>query len=305
MRKIIIAIIVTIFLIAPLEKAKGQHLRLTIESADFPTANILTGVNAKISFGLSRFDLFLQAGQYVQWLEERLVSAHYNWDGLYWERNPWQPEHYLQRFASMTMLNGGIKFRITDKDRAILGFRAEFPDLQGFVLWHYYFGYARRENLSQRTNIELSILLNPRWPQVLRVNHEIQGVGAHVRYGLVAVSAGLNFEISNNFYLTTQLTYLRRYGVNWYGGVDGDGVSLWVMNDNILARILTRNLINFSIGIHYHIPIFGGQQQQAQQRPPRQRVAPHQRALPCPPGQMRHLRSWDRPSSVFNHPTRR
>ena len=32
---------------------------------------------------------------------------------------------------------------------------------------------------------------------------------------------------------------------------------------------------------------------------------PAHRGLPCPPGQMRHNRSWDRPSPIFNHPTGR
>jgi len=50
----------------------------------------------------------------------------------------------------------------------------------------------------------------------------------------------------------------------------------------------------------------GGRWGQAcQQRTPRQQVSPRHRALPCPPGQMRHQRSWDRPSSVFNHPSGR
>jgi len=35
------------------------------------------------------------------------------------------------------------------------------------------------------------------------------------------------------------------------------------------------------------------------------RASPRNRALPCPPGQMRHNRSWDRPSPIFNHPSAR
>ena len=74
----------------------------------------------------------------------------------------------------------------------------------------------------------------------------------------------------------------------------------------ILGGYRNNNFLTIAIGF----TICGGslhhQQRQArQQRTPRQQVSPRHRALPCPPGQMRHQRSWDRPSSVFNHPTAR
>jgi len=60
-----------------------------------------------------------------------------------------------------------------------------------------------------------------------------------------------------------------------------------------------RNTMWFSFRVNF---ARRGNLQQAVQRP---QVSPRHRALPCPPGQMRHNRSWDRPTSVFNHPTAR
>jgi len=298
MKKIIITVITTIFMIAP--TTKGQTWKRGTLDADFPTVNVLTGVNAKISFGLWRFEPFLEIGQYFQIFEESMMTGEWrrSWIGDWrggsysdWELSG-KSEYYVPRFANMQIINLGTRFRITNRSLIIVGCIINFTSSR-FEWYHPYLGYIRRESLSQRTSIELSILLNPRWPRELSAHH--YGIGTS--HGLVAVGAGLNFEIFNNFYLTTQLMYLRRLGVNWRGhNRETDRVA----SDNIL----TQNLIDFSIGIHYHIPIFGGQQQ-APQRPPRQRVAPHHRALPCPPGQMRHGRSWDRPSSVFNHPSGR
>ena len=294
MRKVIITVIATIFMIAP--TAKGQTWEIVY--ADFPTVNVLTGVNAKISFGLWRFEPFIEIGQYFQVFEESVMTEEWRrswiWDWQGGDYSDWElsgkRERYVPRFANMQIINLGTRFRITNRSFIIVGCIMNFTS-RSFDWYHPYLGYIRRESLSQRASIELSILLNPRWPRELSAVH----YGFGPRYGLVAVGAGLNFEIFNNFYLTTQLMYLRRLGV-YLRGYNRERVA----SDNIL----TRNLIDFSIGIHYHIPIFGGQQQ-AQQRPPRQRVAPHHRALPCPPGQMRHQRSWDRPSSVFNHPSGR
>jgi len=279
MRKIIITLIATFFMIAPFENAKGQ-MESRITSADFPTVNVLTGVNARLSFGLWRFEIFGQIGQYFQMFEERMTRENY-WS----ERR----ELHSPRFQSMQIINVGMKFRVTERDRIILGSSGNYlsgawVDIDNW--WQdFYLGYIRKENLSQRTSIEFCMLFTPPF---------LQWNWGQFRYGAVAVGTRLNFEIFNNLKLTTQLMYTRKFNVRNYSF------------ENISReRLLTRNIINFSVGMHYHIPLFGGQQQQAQQRPPCQRVAPHQRALPCPPGQMRHNRSWDRPSSVFNHPTGR
>ena len=315
MRKIIITVIATIVLIAPFEKTKGQEQwEYRVVSADFPTTNILTGATGKLSLRLWRFEPFVQFGAYLQMFEERMTTEtwHYtqNWIP---PQNPWgNPEYYWDwglflrdeihspRFQSMATYNIGVKFRVTDRDRIMLGFTSNNfgGNLYRLSFYDLYLGYIRRENLSQRLSVELSALFaSPSWGGIMveeswgfsRFRHSFV-------YGFVAVGAGLNYEIFPNLKLGVQLKYTRRFDVRFFDFERSKNTSG--------ERLLTRNLLDFSIGIHYHIPIFGGQQQ-AQQRQPRQRVAPHQRALPCPPGQMRHNRSWDRPSSVFNHPSGR
>ena len=291
MRKIIIAFIITIFMIAPSENVKGQWQSIITE-AHFPTVNVLTEINTKLSFGIGRVELFGQFGLYFQTFEDKVTIETWNFEGLHQRL-----ELHTQRFAPMEIINAGIKFRITDKDRIILGYKISDNILRlsgNLLLRQSYLGYIRRENLSQRMNVELSLLLNPGWSFLGNLSSSIRSLGGYGRGGFAAFGAGLNYELVRNLNLNLRLKYTRWYNVRhpqWLEVVTTE-------------RHFTYNFINFSIGIHYHIPLFGGQQQ-APQRPPRQRVAPHQRALPCPPGQMRHNRSWDRPSSVFNHPTAR
>jgi len=324
MRKIIITVIATFFLIAPFENAKGQR-QMLVTSADFPTVNVLTGVNAKLSLGLWRFEPFVEVGQYVQFFRESMTTEAWlleGWFGsqyLHSEQLESRYRYYSPRFASMQILNVGIRLIVTDSDRIILGFRTNkvgagstaFTGVgignevlyrhgdsierqrNSGVFNQFYFGYIRRESLSQRMNMEISarLMTSRPWFMSSRV--------MHFQHGALAVGVGLTYEVIQNLKLSIQLDYTRRYNV--WGGGGGLAIDNWHPERNVV----TRNLLDFSIGIHYHIPIFGVLHQQAQQRPPRQRVAPHQRALPCPPGQMRHGRSWDRPSSVFNHPSGR
>jgi len=309
MRKIIITVIATFFLIAPFEKAKGQWQEQTvITSADFPTVNVLTGVNARLSFGFWWFELFGEIGQCFQVFEEQMTTETWGWSS--WIGN-WQlsnrTEYYSPRFQSMPSVNFGMKFRVTDRDCIILGYSGNF-----LLSWHrvfnwshhFYLGYIRRENLSQRTSIEFSVLYTPSrslWSWLEGDSWGFGGLGSRTSFLLGAMDVGvrLNYEVVRNLKLNVQLGYVGRFNVR-------QSTSWEIYAENVSGeRLLTRNFLNLSVGVHYHFQIFGGQQQQAPQRQPRQRVAPHHRALPCPPGQMRHGRSWDRPSSVFNHPSGR
>jgi len=288
MRKIIITLIATIVMISPFEGANGQRLtnETNITSAYFPTVNVLTGVNARLSIRLWRFEPFVQFGAFLQMFEERMAEEWWCercWEGAdYWVRE----EYHLPRFANKLITNIGTDFRITDSDRIRIGVRTE--EITGIA--RPYLGYVRRQVLSQRISADLFLYTTIPFTD-----------GGSAVFGFLynAVTAGirLNYEIVRNLKLNIELDYTKRYNIRHW--------SRTIALNNISGeRLTTRNLIDFSIGIHYHIQ-FGGRPQQTPQRPPRQRVAPHQRALPCPPGQMRHLRSWDRPSSVFNHPTAR
>ena len=310
MRKIIITFIATIVLIATFEKAKGQRTTQAVAtSANFPTVNVLTGVNAKISFGIWRFEPFIQYRVHLQMLEERITIETMtieSWGGV--EHST--VTHYSSRFDNGSILNFGMRFRITDNDRVKIGHKSSghnsFSRLGSQFWMESYLGYIRKINLSQRKSLELSASHALNWRPLIpdrglykRSNGHVNFSGYRFEYLFVSIFGRLNYEIARNLNLNVQLSYTRRYRVRDEIVAHVGG---WTMENISGERFITRNIIDFSVGIHYH---FGGQQQQAQQRPPRKRVAPHQRALPCPPGQMRRNRSWDRPSSVFNHPSAR
>ena len=347
MRKIIITVIATFFMIAPLEKAKGQiwvdrrQQENRLISADFPTTNILTGVNTRLSFGIWRFELFVQIGQFFQVFDERMTTEGwiYDWvprepDGRegYWDwRLRTREEFHSSRLESTLIFDYGIVFRVADRHRVKIGMTG-MPFLIGVagfgtnsngcwlgstqhysylidgtvasgrigrgLDWRYfYLGYMHSIDLSQRVRLDLNV----QYGTTLR---SLGDINAHLSiltlvYQQINFGVRLNYEVVRNLRLNVQFGYTRRYSVR-----ERQQQQDWWYPLGNIETVLTRNLLDFSIGIHYHIQ-FGVQPQQAQQRPPRQRVAPYQRALPCPPGQMRHLRSWDRPSSVFNHPTAR
>jgi len=318
MRKIIITVIATFFMIAPFEKAKGQRQsEYRIVSVNFPTANILTGINTRLSVGVWRFDVFAQIGGYLQIFEEQMTTERWErwWDGTWTLLS--REEFHSPRFERTLIFDYGIIFRITDRHWVTTGLRGVpflfgsglgniqhynrydgFTNRGGHYWRHSYLGYIYRINLLPRLNLDLNAQLG------VAFESQSFGTGAGFQrvalaYHQISLGARLNFEIVRNLKLNMQLEYAGRYNVRQRRWFDHD------QPIETSESILTRNLLDFSIGIHYHIPIFGGQQQQIAQRPSRQRVAPHQRALPCPPGQMRHLRSWDRPSSVFNHPSAR
>ena len=277
MRKTIITVIATIVLIAPFEKAKGQT---TIVSADFPTTNVLTGVNAKLSFGLWRFEPFLGIGQYLQIFEESITIG---------ESSVW----YVSRFTNAgLMLNFGTNFRITDNNRIRFGVRTIADDLGrgrgtlGFI--HSYLGYIRTQPLSERISLDLFLHATVPFPYRSRVLYLGDSFwdDFHFHYSAVIAGVRLNYKIANNLRLNVRLDYTRRYNVSFEEiGIFEEWLSI---NSD---KFVTRNLIDFSVGIHFH---FGRQRQQPQQvahRQPRQRVAPSRRPT--------HLVA----PSTFNHPT--
>ncbi|MCL2417219.1 MAG: hypothetical protein FWD02_04710 [Bacteroidales bacterium] len=296
MKKIIVTLtIVTLF--ATAEKATAQRAYRVI-SAEFPFVNIRTGVNAELSTRLWRFEPFFKLGAYVQLFRER---GAYGWEFTNWQgEHQWESggEHYTPRFADIMMGGLGINFRITDNDRirfegealSTPGSGSGFGRLSGT---RAYLGYVRTQNLSQRTSVDLYFLhtllddLSRNWFDFadIVIIHRIAKVGGR-----------LNYEIIPNLKLNVQLEYARRYNLS---------AKLWAWSESEielegLERILTRNLINFSVGIHYRIP------PHASRGEPRERTAqPTQRhqALPCPPWQMQNRR--DRTPPVFNHPSGR
>ena len=266
MRKIIITVIAIFFLTAPFEKAKGQQTIIH----NSPSVNTHMGANVGLSFWIWRFEIFSpQVGSGFLLFEDKMVAG-LDGDGM-----------DFQLFRNTFSLRlAYLGFKVTERDIIRFGMhgKGNFSHFAGY-LNHFFLEYVRSHGLSQRTSLDFSM------------GSIIADVGTYYRSFMYAgMEAGVrwNYEIIPNLNFGVQLRYI--------------GL-LWV--DNVpLGTSPTRNFIDFSVGLHYNIQLIR-RQQQTPQRPPRQRVTPHQRALPCPPGQMRHLRSWDRPSSVFNHPTAR
>ena len=293
MRKIIITVIATIFMIAPFEKAKGQGWRppqTVITSADFPTVNILTGATGKLSLGLWRFEPFFQAGQFFQVFEEQMTIETTIWP---WDGTPSfirQNEFHSQRFLGQTMLDLGIKFRITDRNRIKLGL-VGIMDASRSGWEHYYWGYVHKVNLSQRINLDLSVRFSffDGGRGIVNITERREHYNAEnysASYQSISFGTRLNYEILRNLKLNVQLGYTRRHSVTDGWHTSGYAEGLYTENTSG-ERLFTRNLMYFSIGIHYHIQ-FGGRQQQVAHR---QRVAPSRRPT--------HRVA----PSTFNHPT--
>jgi len=281
MRKTIIAIIV---LIASFEKAKGQEWWGTIDYHS-PAVNVFVGANAGFSLWIWRFEVaFGQLGHGLMLFEDKRIRStenHIHIDTIGLARNMWN----LRGGA----LIWGIGFKITERDIIRIGMdqrehiSTEWRHGRGLGV---FFEYVHRRNLSQRTSLDLSlggIVTIRSW--------EYSGVEVAVRW---------NYELLPN------LTFGIRLG--YQGMFFAPNTPWWSETGFMYSWSGTRNFIDFTVGLHYNIQIlnpFSTNDRVRTSRPPRQRVAPHQRALPCPPGQMRHNRSWDRPSSVFNHPSGR
>jgi len=303
MRKIIITFIATIVLIATFEKAQGQA---EIISVDFPTTNATVGANLGLSISIWRLELFaLQLGYGLQLFEERMT-----FEG----RGGVNNEYYLPRFASMFNLRFtglvtlGLGYKITERDiirfgLAVNNVELANTDIYGIgrdyssdrVLGHFFLEYAHRLRLSQRASLDLSA----------GVGYGVPGLNSvsGISFSHTAIELGVrwNYEIVPNLKFGIRLGYMRRFLLSHSEWGEGR-----LENPEIFMDGFTRNFIDLSVGLLYRIQIASPFVTDNRPRPqPRQQVSPRHRALPCPPGQMRHLRSWDRPSSVFNHPTAR
>jgi len=304
MKKIIITVIATIVLIAPFKNARGQSHTQRSYTHYNPAVNVLIGVNAKISFGIWRFEPFFQVGGHWQMFEERMTSEMWN------NFAEFHSEFRSPRFEGRSILDFGMALRITDRNRVKAGTVATVSRMgsiqhyyenginkqyfnRGLNWTQYYLAYIHRINLSQRVYLNLNVQYGVGWTR-WRLPLETFPYGTLFRYvgtpyHLFGFATQLNYAIFSYLKLNVQLGYTRRYDTrNSLPTVEG-------------TRPPNANLLDFSVGVHLYVR----RHQQTAPRTPRPQVSPRHRMLPCPPGQMRHGRSWDRPPSVFNHPTRR
>jgi len=297
MRKIIITFIATVFMIVPFEKAKAQR----IISADFPTTNVTIGATAGISLSIWRIEVFMppsigliQLGYGLQLFEERITLM---------DQGGMISEYHLPRLSGrMSLRLGYLGFKITGRDIIRAGLSIDVDGvLRGF--YDIFLEYVHTRCLSQRISLGLSVGVGYSAPNMsgfgsTSVFDFESDMAVEFGFGHTAIELGikLNYEILRNLYFGIRLGYTSRF-VNEVRGLE---------NPEMFSNNFTRNFLDFSVGLHYRFRILSPFETSCRQNVPRpQRVRQHHRALPCPPAQMRHNRSWDRPSSVFNHPTAR
>jgi len=310
MKKIIIISIIAVMLVAvSFENAKSQTIIETPNpSVDYrhtPNAIFSATINYKISFpNRTWFEPFVRASiravPFRQEYSHRRTYYDSRWEHIDLRERVFRSEGSYQSITFPlgigTYLNVHRNFRILalieyDFPLPILGFVAD-SDSEGFAVVELqatvFSSSVARLELTAGIFTGQSVFLSrnefiSRNPNNDDFMYGDRGRGYTQFVARRGVLVGLKYsrQLNNNLKATFQLRYSN--GIFHSDGHTHD--------------------FNVSFGIHRQ---FGGQPQQPiPPRQPRQRVAPHQRALPCPPGQMRHNRSWDRPSSVFNHPTGR
>jgi len=258
MRKIIITVIATIVLIAPFEKAKGQTYVIvrdfynflgiqTIEfSSNVPTFNVLTGAHSKISLGrIWRFYPFIQFAPYFQWREQSISgSAKHERRNYFsygypqvrlWTSRRRSFETHPSRFSSV--FKYGFDFRITDRNFVRLSGES---NITGNHFTHFSIEYVRREQISQRISMDLSVGFIPNFymafegtrsayfyrpyftgsaygPGSTCIMHYTTGPFPEQVYGSdvasvlgrgFKVGAKFRYNISNNFKIEVGLVYL-------------------------------------------------------------------------------------------------
>jgi len=335
MRKIIITIIATFFLIANVENVKGftdrphDMVNHTYSiSSSVPVTNIATGVQGKISLErIGPFIPFVKGGAHMRILRESFIEGSKIEPARFgWPINEWlfkrQGRIYFEKpaFSPVFNIELGSDLRITDRN--FLRASAGLSIGQGFRGNSFSAGYIHRVPLSSRTSLDLGAMYK-RNTEALMARHEVREFWPDIDKGLVytrdleyfpsqfiadrfSIQAELKHSIRPNLQLVAGVSFSRKIQEGRENRERGRGVTgeRTTGIESPADGNMSQNLIKFNAGIQLRIPV-NDFQLDWQPRPPRQRVAPHQRALPCPPGQMRHLRSWDRPSSVFNHPSGR
>jgi len=316
MRKTIITIIATIVMVANVQGQRPQppadmphEIRETISSS-LPRTQFITGTHMQVSIPMGRFEPFVKAGVGVRLNSQSLMVKHHhnitfstrygNLDRVTWGygrkdtltlNNP--------MFTRVLSARYGAKFSVNDNNiiKAGMFINNGGENFSGFI------GYIRRENFSPRTSLDL-------WTMLQSGAHSDEGEvrqrffttnatgdGFRLRHasedrGQVSGGIVLGLEAGANLrYRITDRLHLSLRGSIAHGRKFGEGV---------LPELANQTRVQASIGLEAR---FGANVPQL--APRQQRVRPTHRALPCPPGQMRHQRSWDRPSSVFNHPSGR
>jgi len=254
------------------------------ERDDFPATTVFAGVSLEASLNrIWRFEPFVKVGQHAQFARGEWYRR------ITWPNNVSSLTHYNpSMFTRSTSVRFGTDFRLTTSDYIRLLCHFRLPIAGGQIRadeFVFLVGYVRKQSLTDRMRLDFSIAYGIQGSRRLMNEQNL----ALASYDFTSIEAGirLNYNINENLKLFFCVRYLAKLSDSYR--------SIVLQN----VEETTRNIATISVGLHYRIPLA------VQDIQPRQRVAGRNQALPCPPGQMRHQRSWDRPSNVFNHPSNR
>ena len=260
--------------------ASGQTGTVS-EWYDFPTTSVFAGINFSASLNrLWRLGPFVEMGQHAQFSRGEWYRR------IDWSNGVSSLSHYNPSlFTRSTNLRFGTDVQLTASDHIRFVCHYRLPLAGGRIRadeFVFLLGYVRKQNLTQRMSLDLSILYGILGSQRLMNNDNVALAG----YNFTSIETGLmlNFSITENLNLN--------FGVRYLTKLSDTDRSLAIENVD-----LTRNIITAFVGLHYRIQLPVNDMQ------PRQRVAPRHRALPCPPNQQIRQRHWDRPPTEFNHPS--
>ena len=252
------------------------------ERDDFPATTLFGGVSLEASLNrIWRFEPFVKLGQHAQFARGEWYRR------ITWPNNVSSLTHYNpSMFTRSTSLRFGTDFRLTPSDYIRLLCHFRLPIAGGQIRadeFVFLVGYVRKQSLTERMRLDISLSYGIQGSRRLMNADNL----ALASYDFTSIEAGirLNHTVNENLKLFFCVRYLVK--------LDDSYRSIVLQN----VERTTRNIATISVGLHYRIQL------PVQDIQPRQRAAPRGRALPCPPGQMRHQRSWDRPSNVFNHPS--
>jgi len=282
-------------------------------SSSFPRTELMAGAHARVIVPFWQLESFLEAGVHTRFNEQHLTIEHLHGRALS-QTNEWvytmRDSLFMNnpRFSNVARIKLGTKFRINDRNLIKGVYNIGFAGGASLLDVGFSLGYVRRLNLSPRTKIDLYAkylrgyrhiggrAVREFWlgdgygGEVLGSRSDGTDLFASGNYNGVGAGANLRHRIMDNLNLSLRV-----------------GASRTVLSDVIHDEIRATNNVTASIGIE---AVLSRERDRIAPRARQTRTTfqaprPTHRALPCPPGQMRHERSWDRPPSVFNHPTRR
>jgi len=341
MRKITITVIAITLILGCVGDAHGQmgewvywdsflHMNATRErvsiSENLPNLQSFVGGHAKVSAtNLWRFNIFFKLGQSIGMTSggfdiDYVMESNEGGFPFMRPEDEWRLREEIsmstageirQRVSTMTI---GVDFRVINNN--YIRFSADL--VNSLTANSIYAGLLRRQQIAQGTWIDIALgytqgrrMVGGTGVRVSPQTGETIGTNFNKAFDFQAVQAGLQLRqrIIDNLYLAAGVFFKNKFEINNQDRVtnvleDFRPETSLPRDQIVLPEVgVVKKTLSFSVGVHKVFPIRPSAPTMNFQNNQRRRAT--FQAMPCPPNQMRHGRSWDRPSSVFNHPTGR